>query len=122
MMLSAGNLNTAALTLFTSLHLSMPTQLPWLFIDDPVQGMDEIHTTQFAALLRTLSRNMGKQIIIAVHEKALFDYLSLELSPASQNDRLITIEVSKRNDGATDIDQKIKTWRDEEVLREPLTA
>src|SRR4029077_20210713 len=42
-MLSAGNLNTAALTLFLALHLSVEGRLPWLILDDPVQSMDELH-------------------------------------------------------------------------------
>src|SRR3546814_10746913 len=87
-MLSAGNLNTAALTLFLALHLSVKPKLPWLVIDDPVQSMDEVHIAQFAALLRTLSKQMQRQVIIAVHERSLFDYLSLELSPAFDGDRL----------------------------------
>ena len=41
-MLSAGNLNTAALTLFLALHLSAERKLPWLLLDDPVQSMDEV--------------------------------------------------------------------------------
>ncbi|RWE28914.1 MAG: hypothetical protein EOS78_31225 [Mesorhizobium sp.] len=101
-MLSAGNLNTAALTLFLALHLSVSPDLPWLVIDDPVQSMDEVHIAQFTALLRMLAKsNLQRQIIIAVHEKPLFDYLSLELSPAFQNDRLITIELSRNADGQT---------------------
>ena len=55
-MLSAGNVNTAALTLFLALHLSIEAQLPWLILDDPVQSMDEVHIAQFAVLLRTLSK------------------------------------------------------------------
>ena len=47
-MLSAGNLNTAALTLFLALHLSVEEKLPWLVLDDPVQSMDELHIAQFA--------------------------------------------------------------------------
>lgn len=94
-MLSAGNLNTAALTLFLSLHLSIKTRLPWLILDDPVQSMDDVHITQFAALLRMLARTRGRQIILAVHDRALFDYLSLELSPAFEDDRLITVEISR---------------------------
>src|SRR5262249_26319061 len=78
-MLSAGNLNTAALTLFLALHFSVASsRLPWLVLDDPVQSMDELHIAQFAALLRTLSKGHGRKIIIAVHERPLFDYLSLE--------------------------------------------
>jgi len=105
-MLSQGNLNTAALTLFLALHLSVPTQLPWLVLDDPVQSMDDVHIAQFAALLRTLSKGLGKQLVVAVHERALFDYLSLELSPAFAGDSLITVEISRSFDGNTVADPK----------------
>jgi exonuclease SbcC len=98
-MLSQGNLNTAALTLFLALHLSVPVRMPWLVLDDPVQSMDDIHIAQFAALLRTLAKGMGRQIVIAVHERALFDYLTLELSPAFSGDSLITVEISRNLDG-----------------------
>lgn len=109
-MLSAGNLNTAALTLFLSLHLSAPPILPWLVIDDPVQSMDEIHIAQFAALLRTLVKQKDRQVIIAVHEKPLFDYLTLELSPASEGDSLITIELSRNMAGQTTYDTAVQVW------------
>jgi len=100
-MLSAGNLNTAALTLFLALHLSVRPELPWLLLDDPVQSMDELHVAQFAALLRTLAKREHRQLIIAIHERPLFEYLSLELSPAFVGDKLITIEVSKSPEGST---------------------
>ena len=100
-MLSAGNLNTAALTLFLALHLSVKSNLPWLVIDDPVQSMDEVHIAQFAALLRTLSKQMGRQVIVAVHERALFDYLALELSPAFEGDRLNVVELGRNASGQT---------------------
>jgi exonuclease SbcC len=100
-MLSAGNLNTAALTLFLALHLSVKAKLPWLVIDDPVQSMDEVHIAQFAALLRTLSKQMNRQVIVAVHERSLFDYLTLELSPAFEGDRLNVIELGRSAIGQT---------------------
>jgi exonuclease SbcC len=98
-MLSQGNLNTAALTLFLALHLSVPSRFPWLVLDDPVQSMDDVHIAQFAALLRTLAKGMGRQLIVAVHERALFDYLSLELSPSFPGDSLIAVEITKNFDG-----------------------
>jgi exonuclease SbcC len=110
-MLSAGNLNTAALTLFLALHLSVERQLPWLVIDDPVQSMDEVHIAQFAALLRTLSKRHGCQIILAMHERPLFDYLSLELSPAFSDDRLITIELGQAADGKTTLNYEPLIWQ-----------
>lgn len=99
-MLSAGNLNTAALTLFLALNLSAKPLLPWLIIDDPVQSMDDVHIAQFAALLRTLKRE-GRQVFLAVHDRQLFDYLALELSPAVNGDRLITIELGRTAEGIT---------------------
>lgn len=115
-MLSAGNLNTAALTLFLALHLSVGPTLPWLVIDDPVQSMDEVHIAQFAALLRTLSKQHGRQVIIAVHEKPLFDYLSLELSPAFQDDRLITIEMGRTASGATVVNYEPMIWKPDTAI------
>jgi exonuclease SbcC len=115
-MLSAGNLNTAALTLFLSLHLSVAPILPWLVIDDPVQSMDEVHIAQFAALLRTLSKGHNRQIIIAVHEKQLFDYLALELAPAFQDDRLITVELSRGADGTTLMNYSPIVWQPDTAI------
>jgi len=99
-MLSQGNLNTAALTLFLALHLSVPARMPWLVLDDPVQSMDDVHIAQFAALLRTLSKGHGKQLVVAVHERALFDYLTLELSPSYPGDSLIAVEITRNFNGA----------------------
>lgn len=100
-MLSAGNLNTAALTLFFALHLSVDQCLPWLLLDDPVQSMDEVHVAQFAALLRTLAHEHARRIVIAVHERPLFDYLALELSPGRLGESLVTVELSRSHDGTT---------------------
>ena len=99
-MLSAGNLNTAALTLFLALHLSVRRRIPWLLLDDPVQSMDEIHVAQFAALLRTLTQQEPqRRVVIAVHDRALFDYLALELSPATAAGGLVTVELRRERGG-----------------------
>ena len=93
LMLSMGNLNTAALSLFIALHLAVKPLVPCLVFDDPVQSMDEVHVAQFAGLLRVLSKRLDRQVVIAVHERELFEYLALELSPAYEGDELITIEL-----------------------------
>lgn len=94
-MLSFGNSNTAALSLFTALHLSVPTKVPWLIFDDPVQSMDDIHVANFAMVVRELAYSHGRQIVVAVHQRELFDYLSLELAPAMSHQSLIKIEVER---------------------------
>ena len=98
--------NTAALTLFIALHLAVEPRLPWLILDDPVQSMDDVHISNFAALLRTLSKEHDRQVLIAVHDRALFDYLSLELSPAFAGDELITVELDRSAEGRTRYETK----------------
>lgn len=115
-MLSQGNLNTAALTLFLALNLSVPAQLPWLVLDDPVQSMDDVHIAQFAALLRTFSKGLGKQVVVAVHERALFEYLTLELSPAFAGDSLITVEISRNFVGDAVADPHFYAFEDDKVV------
>ena len=41
-----------------------------------IQPALTVHLAQFAALLRE------RRVVIAFHERALFEYLTLELSPA----------------------------------------
>jgi exonuclease SbcC len=94
-MLSQGNLNTAALSLFIALHFAVQPELPWLIFDDPVQSMDDLHISNFAALVKQLTRRNGRQVLIAVHDRELFDYLCLELSPASSGEDLLAIVLDR---------------------------
>jgi exonuclease SbcC len=112
-MLSSGNLNTAALTLFLALHLSAPKSLPCLLLDDPVQSMDDVHIAQFAALLRTLSRQLDRQIIIGVHDRELFEYLTLELTPAAPAERLIALELTRYPSGDSVIESTYFGFRED---------
>jgi len=99
-MLSTGNLNTAALALFLALNMSVETKVPILMLDDPVQSMDEVHTAQLAALLRMMSKGRrSRQIIIAVHERSLFEYLAFELAPSFAGDTLLTVALDRTRDG-----------------------
>jgi exonuclease SbcC len=116
-MLSTGNLNTAALTLFIALHLTVATQLPWLILDDPVQSMDDVHVGHFAALLRTLSKERKRQVVVAVHSRQLFEYLRLELSPAFAGDSLLTLELSPSPNRDTLCLPERRSFQEETALR-----
>lgn len=116
-MLSAGNLNTAALTLFLALHLSVEPRIECIVLDDPVQSMDEVHVSQFAALVRTLSRQLGRQVILAVHERSLFEYLRLELSPSASGSTLITAELQRHEGADTECVATLVPWEDEVPIR-----
>jgi exonuclease SbcC len=116
-MLSSGNLNTATLTLFMAMHMSVPTQLPWLILDDPVQSMDDVHIAHFAALLRTLAKEHGRQVMLAVHDRQLFEYLKLELSPAYPDDSLLTLELSRGSNRDTSCLPTRLSFKEETALR-----
>ena len=110
------HLNTAALTLFIALHLSVPAQLPWLILDDSVQSMDDVHIAHFAALLRTLSKEHGRQVIVTVQDRKLFEYLRLELSPAYSDDSMLTLELSRRTRRDTVCFSERLSFREETAL------
>lgn len=116
MMLSGGNLNTAALSLFIALHLAVEPKFPCLVFDDPVQSMDEVHIAQFAGLLRVLSKHHDRQVVLAVHERELFDYLALELSPAFEGDELITVELGLDSEGEPVHRSTRLAWTEDKVL------
>lgn len=99
-MLSYGNTNSAALSLFMALHLSAPSELKWLIFDDPVQSMDDIHVANFAAIVRQLAFVHQRQVVIAIHQPELFDYLSLALAPSDTTQSLVRITLD-RGAGAT---------------------
>jgi exonuclease SbcC len=113
---SASNLNTAALSLFLSLNLIQNPKHRVLLLDDPVQSMDDIHVVQLAALLRSLVRETNRQLLVAVHERAMFDYLALELGPTRAGDSLITLELSREPDGSnTTVKAEKRTWKPDSV-------
>ena len=57
--------------------------------------MDDLHISNFASLVKQLTRRNGRQVLIAVHDRELFDYLSLELTPASPDEELLAIVLDR---------------------------
>ncbi len=116
-LVSSANLNTAALSLFLALHLAEPTRPRTLVLDDPVQSMDDVHATNLAALFRSLAYHptTPRQLVLAVHDKALFDYLSLELGPTKDGDALIEVEVTRESPDQVTVSSERRTWQPDRV-------
>lgn len=109
---SSGNVSTAALSLFLALHLIEQPRHRVLVLDDPVQNMDDVHVVQLAGLLREIGRSAQRQIVIAVHERALFDYLCLELSPTQPEGKLLALELRRsRPDEAPTLISTEHVWK-----------
>jgi exonuclease SbcC len=81
-----------------------------------VQSMDDVHIAQFAALLRTLSKTIGRQLVVTVHERALFDYLILELSPAFPGDSLIAVEITRNFEGDAVATPRAFTYEEDHAI------
>ena len=110
--LSSGNLNTAALSLFLTLNLIEQARHDVLVLDDPVQNMDDMHVVHLAEVLRSIARETGRQIVVAVHERPLFEYLALELAPAHPDHSLITVELDRNSHSfLSTINSKRHEWQ-----------
>ena len=87
-----------------------------LVLDDPIQNMDDLHAVQLANLLREIRQTAQRQLILSVHERALFDYLRLELGPTNAQTSMLTIELERSE---TDEKLEIKTtpfrWKADSV-------
>jgi exonuclease SbcC len=113
---SSGNLNTAALSLFLSLHLIEEARHCLLILDDPIQNMDDLHVVQLANLLREIRQKARRQLILAVHERALFDYLCLELGPTTSEANLLTVELACGSSGKElTIHSTLREWKPDMV-------
>ncbi|MDU0326311.1 AAA family ATPase [Microbacterium sp. KSW2-21] len=119
-MLSYGNTNSAALALFMALHLSAPPELPWIIFDDPVQSMDDIHVANFATIVRQLAFVHGRQVVIAVHQPELFDYLALELAPSARAHSLVRVTLD-RGSGLTVADVERVSYAKEPSLHRAIS-
>lgn len=118
-LLSSANLNTAALSLFIALHLTAPAQPKTLVFDDPVQSMDDVHAANLAGLFRSLAYDPDpkrrRQLVIATHDRALFDYLALELSPARPEQRLLLQEITRLDSRTVSISPTERWWKQDKV-------
>lgn len=114
---SSANLNTAALSLFVALHLASSSKPRTLVLDDPVQSMDDVHSTNLAALFRSLAYHTEtpRQLILAVHDRALFEYLSLELGPTREGETLVEVRVTRDSKDSVSVKSEARFWKPDKV-------
>ncbi len=71
-----------------------------------------MHVVQFAEVLRAIMRQEGRQLVIAVHERPLFDYLCLELAPTREGQSLMAIELTRDpRTFETTVQSDRRTWK-----------
>jgi exonuclease SbcC len=54
--------------------------------------------------------------VLAVHERALFDYLTLELSPVYPRDSLIAVEITRTFEGKAVVTPRAFSFEDDRAI------
>ena len=79
---SSAQLNVLALSIFLGLGLTQRcTNLDQVFLDDPIQSMDDINILSYIDLMRAIfdSKIVGKNIIISTHDDNFTKLLSIKM-------------------------------------------
>lgn len=77
---SSAQSNTLALSIFLGLNLiSNGLNLNTILLDDPIQNMDDINIHSFVDLLKQISFQEDKQIIISTHDDRIAEYMKFKL-------------------------------------------
>ncbi|WP_294083904.1 hypothetical protein [Proteiniphilum sp. UBA5384] len=63
-----------------------------IFIDDPIQSMDSINILSTIDLLRSISVNMRKQIVLATHDENFHNLLQKKIPSNRFNAKYIELE------------------------------
>jgi ABC-type lipoprotein export system ATPase subunit len=76
---SASQMNALAVSIFLALNLKTPGPLGMVFLDDPIQAMDDINVLGFCEVLRQLKPK--RQMFISTHSPELYGLFRSKLRP-----------------------------------------
>ncbi len=90
--LSSAQVNILSLCIFLSKVLSEKnTTFNTIFIDDPIQHLDGINLLSFIDVLRTITTDLGRQIIISTHNEQFYKLLKVKMDEKYYPSRFIEL-------------------------------
>lgn len=93
---STAQLNILSLSIFLAKALNAKdndgNSVDCIFIDDPIQSMDSINILSTIDLLRSISVNLGKQIVLATHDENFHNLLQKKIPSDRFNAKYIELE------------------------------
>jgi exonuclease SbcC len=92
---SAAQLNILSLSIFLARALHVEHEgspVETILIDDPIHSMDSINILSTIDLLRNISTQFGRQIILSTHDENFFELLKTKLPPNSYRSKFIKLE------------------------------
>jgi exonuclease SbcC len=97
---SAAQVNILSLSIFLAraLHVKQTdgSDVQCIFIDDPIHSMDSINVLSTIDLLRSISNNFDRQIILSTHDRNFFDLLKRKIPEQQYGSKFIELETFGR--------------------------
>ncbi|PEL43855.1 AAA family ATPase [Bacillus wiedmannii] len=80
---SSAQVNILSLSIFLAraLQEDEETGISTIFMDDPIQYLDNINILSFIDLIRTISTESNRQVIISTHNETFYNLLKRKLNP-----------------------------------------
>jgi DNA repair exonuclease SbcCD ATPase subunit len=91
--LSAGQLNALAVSLFLALNLEEQSRFEVALLDDPVQNMDDLNVLSLIDVMRALRSR--RQLILTTHDIVLAQLLQTKLRPLDEHQQTLLIKLSR---------------------------
>lgn len=90
--LSSAQVNILSLCIFLAKVLvEKNTTFNTIFMDDPIQHLDGINLLAFIDILRTITTDMGRQIIISTHNEQFYQLLKVKMDDKYYPSRFIEL-------------------------------
>lgn len=89
---SAAQVNILSLSIFLAKALLKKHEgLNTIFMDDPIQHLDNLNILSFIDLLRTMTDQLDKQIILSTHNENFYKLIKRKLDPAYTSSKFIEL-------------------------------
>lgn len=89
---SSAQVNILSLSIFLAKALESNNGYNTIFMDDPIQHLDSINLLSFIDLLRIITTELDKQVIIATHDDRFFNLVKRKLDPNFFKSKFVQLE------------------------------
>ncbi|MGS2776976.1 AAA family ATPase [Robertmurraya sp. GLU-23] len=90
---SAAQVNILSLSIFLAKGLIMKEEgLNTIFMDDPIQHLDNLNILSFIDLLRTITNDLDKQVILSTHNENFYKLIKRKMDPSFTKSKFIELE------------------------------
>ncbi|MDX5476731.1 MAG: hypothetical protein LPK00_14455 [Bacillaceae bacterium] len=63
-----------------------------IFMDDPIQHLDNLNILSFIDLLRTITNDLDKQVILSTHNENFYKLIKRKMDPSFTKSKFIELE------------------------------